>query len=419
MSDAGKRIDVCIGEFACSIQGFDDPLEVFRTILELSGEALRRTPAIAANAVPFDPREVETLMERLSTRLDAEVEALEAVPGLVVIHRLTQTDMTPLPDEGAVGAPPESTEDDFDIFSLGDDPVAPEAEDEPETTAQASEDAPGSSEFGEARRGAAGPGFTMPNFNPAFSRMRDHEADENIFADPEPEANEPDEAETEPEEAAAGYDEPDPEERAAAENDIFLEEDTASEEPAGEGADAPATGEVVNIFAAPAVADAPADGQSRPGGANLFRLRESDGDEERPDYSGDTGGRFESLLSRIHHGTAGAPPTRPQAPQKKPMRSDLGEVTPEQLAKTVDAETANELILCAAAWIRVVKGQQRFTRKEVFETFEKIPGDVPRSKEAQIRGFGKLVRNGDLKRIDDEYYALNPELAEHFDDALR
>ncbi len=60
----------------------------------------------------------------------------------------------------------------------------------------------------------------------------------------------------------------------------------------------------------------------------------------------------------------------------------------------------------AAAWLTLVEGKPRFTRREVMETFERLPGDHPRTLEDRIKGFGRLVRASTLILVDDGVFAM-------------
>lgn len=84
-------------------------------------------------------------------------------------------------------------------------------------------------------------------------------------------------------------------------------------------------------------------------------------------------------------------------------------VTPAELARLDGAATVTDLLACAAAWLSIVKGQARFARRDVMAVFDEIPGEHPRSLEARIKGYGKLVRNGVLVLVDDGLFALSDE----------
>ena len=60
----------------------------------------------------------------------------------------------------------------------------------------------------------------------------------------------------------------------------------------------------------------------------------------------------------------------------------------------------------AAAWLTLVQGKSRLTRREVMEVLEKIPAEEPRALADRIKGFGKLVRSGSLILVDDGVFAM-------------
>ena len=55
---------------------------------------------------------------------------------------------------------------------------------------------------------------------------------------------------------------------------------------------------------------------------------------------------------------------------------------------------------------RLFEYRHEVTRREVMEVFDTIPGDHPKTLEARIKGFGKLVRSGTLILIDDGVFAM-------------
>ena len=140
------------------------------------------------------------------------------------------------------------------------------------------------------------------------------------------------------------------------------------------------------------------------------------------------GSRFRQLLSRVHGATTmGAPGEESAAAQQSQSEADLvsetdpeaadgsdaaeaapslPQVSPQQIAQIVEAETVAEQLASAAAWLTLVEGQNRFTRREVMTVLETIPTDEPRELADRIKGFGKLVRSGVLVLIDDGVFAM-------------
>jgi hypothetical protein len=97
----------------------------------------------------------------------------------------------------------------------------------------------------------------------------------------------------------------------------------------------------------------------------------------------------------------------PEAPAEEPY-------TAEKLAKAAHAKTVEDLIVCSAAWMVLMKGQTKFARRDVLEVFDKLPGDHPTTLEAKIKGFGKAVRNGHLIPISDGVFGISRSDLEEF-----
>ena len=88
------------------------------------------------------------------------------------------------------------------------------------------------------------------------------------------------------------------------------------------------------------------------------------------------------------------------------------------LAKAAGAETVAEFMISAAAWMVLLQGQTTFSRHEVIDVFETIPGKHGKSLEVRIKGFGKAVRDGHLVAIDDDRYGLSETELELFQSLL-
>lgn len=71
------------------------------------------------------------------------------------------------------------------------------------------------------------------------------------------------------------------------------------------------------------------------------------------------------------------------------------------------AETVPELLAAAAAYLTIRKSRTRFSRREVMDVFDQMPGDQPRSLESRIKGFGRLVREGTLVLVEDGVFAMS------------
>ncbi|MEL6335824.1 MAG: hypothetical protein AAFQ88_04155 [Pseudomonadota bacterium] len=91
MDEMRQRMDLRVGAFACSIQGFDDPAAVLERIISTLRDAADSDPDFAARtAVGLDAETVSRLREAAATASGMPAGSLEAVPGLIVMAPDTQ-----------------------------------------------------------------------------------------------------------------------------------------------------------------------------------------------------------------------------------------------------------------------------------------------------------------------------------------
>jgi len=86
MAASHKRLDLRFGAFACSVQGFDDPVMPVQQILRAIQTLLEESPEIADAGISFDAETIESLIEEVARRADVETSDLEITPGLVIIY---------------------------------------------------------------------------------------------------------------------------------------------------------------------------------------------------------------------------------------------------------------------------------------------------------------------------------------------
>lgn len=119
--------------------------------------------------------------------------------------------------------------------------------------------------------------------------------------------------------------------------------------------------------------------------------------------------RFSALLARLggRRTSEPGPDAPPETSQDEPSSTaDESDAGPANLAERAGASSVADLLAVSAAWLTLVEGKPRFTRREVMETFERLPGDHPRTLEDRIKGFGKLVRSSTLILVDDGIFAM-------------
>ena len=140
--------------------------------------------------------------------------------------------------------------------------------------------------------------------------------------------------------------------------------------------------------------------------------------EPAPEPEAPAGNRFQSLLKQVHGssmmGAPGEPEAyEPPAPEPEPGLSS-GIETAGDLARRAGSESVSDLLAASAAWLTLAEGKGQFSRREVMDVFERIEGDHPRTLEARIKGYGRLVRSGMLILVDDGVFAMAQTERERF-----
>jgi len=458
MSDNSKRLDLRFGAFACSVQGFEDPVQPVQQVLRALQTLLEESPGLAETGIVFDAEAIEQLTGEVARRAELAESDVEITPGLVIVYR---------GEAGAAGldagfavseAGDESAGEEWARPFLHGEPARNGHDTEPEfgaehTAAEAPEadgDERDSPEFGDRAVGAGSFGGRALR-DRAFGERRfdDRDGDHGEGAEREPEYAEAAGAES-AESAHGGYvnifaprpgghaggslfggasgpsghraDDPGAGEPGAGADDIYPSRRGESDD-GGDGgedglsrdifADDDRVGGDVNIFADPMAAG---DDDDLEEPLNLFGG--SHGGEAADEAGHDSGGAdhrrggrlvpsFE-LRSRLRDSMS-PPETEmplPEEPGDEPAPAEADPFTPDKLAKAAEAQTVEDLMVCAAAWMVLMKGQTKFGRRDVLEIFDKLPGEHPRTLEAKIKGFGKAVRNGHLIPIGDGVFGL-------------
>jgi len=76
-------------------------------------------------------------------------------------------------------------------------------------------------------------------------------------------------------------------------------------------------------------------------------------------------------------------------------------------AERIGAVDMVELLEAAAAYTSIVEGQPKFSRAQAMSKIAKIAPDDMFSKEAGLRAFGKLLREGKILRVQDGQFAIS------------
>lgn len=370
MHGNSRRLDVCLGDFAISIQGYDEPLAVLEEVLRIGQRVLAETPDLLNSEAVFDEATMTEVIERVARRTGADPDALGAVPGIVLVHRQDETDGGIASVRRAAAAAAAADGLDTEAASAGAD-----------WDGAAPDDAAGT----QPRRADGDAAEHVPDWEATAPGDMDEDAtpDEGDHAHP----GEEDEAERVVN--IFGGPAPEPAAPGTGRRPLF----GARTAPAG-AAGSPATPAAAAEGAGAATPRAPE--RQAPGGVGL-------------------GDRFESLLAKVHGRAAEPAPAPVAAAAARPAER----MSPAEVAAAAGAEDAQDALLSAAAFLTVIRRQSRFTRRELLAVFDAIPGDFPRTLEIQIKGIGKLIRNGALRRVDDDHFGLSRELIEKFEPLLR
>ena len=383
MPASGKRLDLRFGVFACSVQGFDDPVQPVQQILRAIQHLLEETPELADAGINFDPETIERLVGEVAQRAEIDEDQVEIVPGLVLIHHAGGGDLARGDDAAARAPAGDATTDYVNIFAArgGDESSGDEAAGAPgEDLAARMDRMTGADRWDEGAGNGAQYGWDETE-DPAGARgagghmfaMRD---ERSYRAGPE----------------EAGAEEGD----EAAPANLFAAADDA------EGAAGDTAAEVHNLFAETGETTGETTGEETAEDAAeaYHRARSGNGraPDEPPAPAGDEAGSGDEAAADA-------------------AAADEG-YTAASLAERAGAKTVPDLMVCAAAWMVLIQGSTQFKRRDVLDVFEKIPGDHDRSLEAQIKGFGKAVRNGHLIMVGDGVFGLSRDDLEWFQNRL-
>ncbi|RMF35341.1 MAG: hypothetical protein D6754_13435, partial [Alphaproteobacteria bacterium] len=100
---------------------------------------------------------------------------------------------------------------------------------------------------------------------------------------------------------------------------------------------------------------------------------------------------------------AETPAKQPPAPVE--MAEDDSEL--RSFARKLGAASLPELLEASAAYTTLVRGQTRFSRRDIMLALDEIERDQDFTQEARIKSFGKLLRRGSIVRVDDGKFALS------------
>jgi hypothetical protein len=210
-------------------------------------------------------------------------------------------------------------------------------------------------------------------------------------------------------EAEAHYRKPDhvdPDEVAAAADLAAYREDLRRAQDRARAADRPAAAP-----ARPAAAAAPAARQAPP--LILVSEQRIDAPDARPARDDDhrevaeTRGNLALKRAPMEETAEAAPLPDETAFEGIPADAFSDSANFAEFAERVGADEMHDLLEAAAAYTSIVEGKGRFSRAQVMSKLARLETADGFSKEAGLRAFGKLLREGKILRVQDGQFAIS------------
>ncbi|MEM6906585.1 MAG: hypothetical protein AAF568_11880 [Pseudomonadota bacterium] len=118
MADPTRRIDLRHGDFAVSVQGFEDPTKPIRMLIRALQRTIEETPEFSNVAFSADDAVVEEILGKLAAEEGVE-DGFEAVPGLILVRRAGVEAVPTSVEETEEEAPEESSDGLAAVAALG------------------------------------------------------------------------------------------------------------------------------------------------------------------------------------------------------------------------------------------------------------------------------------------------------------
>lgn len=96
-----------------------------------------------------------------------------------------------------------------------------------------------------------------------------------------------------------------------------------------------------------------------------------------------------------------------QTPQGIPSDAFSSAENFSEFAEKIGAFELQDLLEASAAYTAIIEGKARFSRAQVMSKIAKLEGPEAYSKEAGLRSFGKLLREGKILRVQDGQFAIS------------
>ncbi|MEM8659034.1 MAG: hypothetical protein AAGF22_13145, partial [Pseudomonadota bacterium] len=117
-----------------------------------------------------------------------------------------------------------------------------------------------------------------------------------------------------------------------------------------------------------------------------------------------------SIEDRLHASfTSSQKPATGPVFNLDPLPGEDDEFTPRGFARKIGATTLPDLMGAASAFLVLVEDRGTVSRNDIMDMVKILAGDTPLTAETKIKAFGKLVRSGDLIRVEAGQFAMSPE----------
>lgn len=154
------------------------------------------------------------------------------------------------------------------------------------------------------------------------------------------------------------------------------------------------------------------------GFGDLFRRRRREDEVETDEdaISSDEEARFARLRETAEASLPKLDDRRREPAKEKPQPplfavSDGGDLDsadgPGAFARRVGAQSLQDLLEASAAYMSIVEGKAKFSRRDVMQAFSEIGLETEFSPEARLKSFRKLVAAGAIIRADDGMFAIS------------
>jgi hypothetical protein len=109
---------------------------------------------------------------------------------------------------------------------------------------------------------------------------------------------------------------------------------------------------------------------------------------------------------------------REEAPAPEEETADDPAADLRRFTRRLGAASLPELLEASAAFTTLVRGQARFSRRDIMLALDEIGEDKDFTQEARIKSFGKLLRKGSIVRVDDGKFTMSRSALNSYESKL-